>query len=120
MAIHRQTFEQQVQYAKYSWNMKLCLNDLMNVNPRTLSLPMLVCFFDPLIEWMKEDKISCPEVLAFFQGEYDKLCLAVETKQFSSKTIDECLTQISKKGSEVFREEEEEEEEEEDEEEDEE
>jgi hypothetical protein len=47
-----------------------------------------------------------------FAEEYEKLCVAVETKRFSRKTIDDCLTQIFLKGLEVFREEEEEEDEE--------
>ena len=107
-----QSFEQQVQYAKYWWNLDLCLGALRKVNPPTLSLPILVYFFVPMIEWLKEDKISCPEVKAFFQEEYDKLCEAVETKKFSSKTIDACLTRLLLNRFEFYREEEEDEDEE--------
>jgi hypothetical protein len=113
MAISKQTFEQRVQYAKHSLNFNLGLEALRNVNPPTLSLPILDCFFGPMIGWIKEDKISCSEVKAFFQEEYEKLSKAVETKKFSRQTINDFLTQIFLKGFEVYREEEEEEEEEE-------
>ncbi len=109
MAISKQTFEQRVQYAKHSLNFNLNLKDLKKINPPTLSTEILDFSLGQTIKWIMEDEISCPEVRAFFQEEYEKLSEAVKTKKFSHKTIDECLEQIFLRGSEVFREEEDEE-----------
>ena len=98
MAFPPQTSEQQVQYAKNSWYVSLILKDLNKNNPRTLSTEILDFSLGQTIKWIMEDKISCPEVRAFFQEEYDKLSEAVKTKKFSHKTIDDCLEQIFLKG----------------------